>query len=328
MKQITYENFGNPLDVLKIRYQRIQAPRKHEVLVRMLARPINPSDLIPIHGSYAHRISLPHVPGYEGVGIVEVVGSSVSPHLVGQRVLPLRGEGTWQTYVRTSASLAIPVPDSVDDVTAAQLYINPLTAYIVCSEVLNLRPGDRLVVNACGSSIGLVFAQLANVLGFRLIAITRNQNDTEYLQRLGASHVVDTSTDSLDSSVMEITNGQGTDAAVDSIGGSDGEALAFCVKPGGRFLSIGLLSGVPVDWRRIVEQSNVRASLFHLRHWNKNVSVERWQVTFRQLIRLVCEQRLQVMPVRAAYELSDVKKAIVASESSGMAKGKVMLLGG
>lgn len=327
VKQITYNEFGNPPDVLKFGDKRIQAPRAHEVLVRMIARPINPSDVIPIRGSYAHRISLPHVPGYEGVGIIADVGSSVAPNLIGTRVLPLRGEGTWQEYVRTAAALAVPVPDSVDDFMAAQLYINPLTAFVVCTEVLRLRRGDVLVVNACGSSIGRIFAQLAKVLGFRLIAVTRHSNDTEWLLQNGAAHVIDTSAEQLYASVMDATNGRGVDAAVDSIGGSASEALAFCVRPRGRFLSIGLLSGVAVDWGRIMTEANVHASLFHLRHWNKRASAERWQARFRQLIRLVREHRLQLMPVRATYGLDDVKQAVVAAESSGMPKGKVMLVG-
>lgn len=101
----------------------------------MLARPINPSDLIPIRGSYAHRISLPNIPGYEGVGIVEEVGPLVSKNLIGKRVLPLLGEGTWQEFVKTSAEYAVCIPDTIDDFTAAQLYINPVTAWVVCTEV-------------------------------------------------------------------------------------------------------------------------------------------------------------------------------------------------
>src|SRR5690625_617952 len=122
----------------------------------MLARPINPSDLIPIRGSYSHRISLPNIPGYEGVGIVEDVGAFVSQNLIGKRVLPLRGEGTWQEYVKTSAELAVSIPNSIDDFTASQMYINPITAWVVCTEVLKLRPNDVLLVNACGSSIGQI----------------------------------------------------------------------------------------------------------------------------------------------------------------------------
>jgi NADPH:quinone reductase-like Zn-dependent oxidoreductase len=124
----------------------------------MLARPINPSDLIPIRVAYSHRISLPNIPGYEGVGIVEEVGPLVSRNLIGRRVLPLRGEGTWQELVKTSAEFAVPIPDSIDDFTASQMYINPITAWVTCMEVLKLSPNDVLLVNACGSSIGHIFA--------------------------------------------------------------------------------------------------------------------------------------------------------------------------
>ncbi len=122
----------------------------------MTTRPINHSDLIPITGVYSHRISLPIIPGYEGIGIVEEVGHCVSHELIGQRVLPLRGEGTWQEFVKTSVEFIVPIPDVIDDYTAAQLYINPITAWIACTEVLHLRQDDVLIVNACGSSIGRI----------------------------------------------------------------------------------------------------------------------------------------------------------------------------
>jgi len=100
---IKFYEFGSPASVLKVERDKIQPPTNGEVLVRMKVRPINPSDLIPIRGAYSHRITLPTVPGYEGVGIVEDVGASVPHELIGKRVLPLRGEGTWQGFVKTSA---------------------------------------------------------------------------------------------------------------------------------------------------------------------------------------------------------------------------------
>lgn len=324
-KCIKFYNFGSPQDVLKVENKGIEPPNNNEVLVRMLARPINPSDLIPIRGSYSHRISLPNIPGYEGVGIVEDVGPLVSHHLIGKRVLPLRGEGTWQEFVKTSAELTVSIPDSIDDFTASQMYINPITAWVTCTEVLNLRPDDVLLVNACGSSIGHIFAQLSKVLGFRLIAVTRNNKYTEDLLHLGASYVIDTSKDSLYETVMELTNGMGADAAIDSVGGSSGNNLAFCVHPNGNFLTIGLLSGIQVNWADIVNKAKVNANIFHLRNWNKNVLVNKWQETFNHLIRLIDDQKLRLMMVDSKYDLSDVKKAIGVVESSKMIKGKVFL---
>ena len=214
---IQFHKFGNPKDVLQVEYKNIEPLKENEVLVRMLVRPINPSDLIPITGAYAHRIPLPNIPGYEGVGIVEDVGAFVSRDLIGKRVLPLRGEGTWQEYVKTSADFVVPIPDSINDFTAAQMYINPLTAWVTCTETLNLQSNDVLLVNAC-IAIGHLFAQLSQILNFRLIAVTRNNKHTEELLRLGAAYVIDTSTTPLYETVMELTNGLGADAAIDSIG--------------------------------------------------------------------------------------------------------------
>ncbi|MFJ8260738.1 zinc-dependent alcohol dehydrogenase family protein [Rummeliibacillus sp. NPDC094406] len=324
-KCIKFYEFGSPKDVLRVESKSIELPKDNEVLVRMLARPINPSDLIPIRGSYSHRISLPNIPGYEGVGIVEDVGPLVSQHLIGKRVLPLRGEGTWQEFVKTSAEFAVPIPDSIDNFTASQMYINPITAWVVCTEVLKLKPNDVLLVNACGSSIGRIFAQLSKVLGFRLIAVTRNNKYTEDLLHLGAYYVIDTSKSRLNETVMELTNGIGADAAIDAVGGSDGNEIAFCLHPNGNFLTIGLLSGIQVNWKDIVTKAKVNANMFHLRHWNKNVSAHIWQETFNCLIRLINDKKLSLMMADFQYDLLNVKEAIDVIESSKITEGKVFL---
>jgi len=324
-KCIKFYEFGRPEDVLRVEIKSIESPKENEVLVRMLARPINPSDLIPIKGSYAHRISLPNIPGYEGVGIVEEVGPLVSKNLIGKRVLPLRGEGTWQEFVKTTQEYAVCIPDTIDDFTAAQMYINPITAWVVCTEVLNLKPNDVLMVNACGSAIGHIFAQLSKILGFRLIAVTRNNKYTEDLLHLGASYVIDTANFSLYKTVMELTNGKGADAAIDSVGGSSGNDLAFCVRPNGNFLTIGLLSGVAVNWADIVNKAKVNANMFHLRNWNNNITVEKWQETFKNMITLLNNNGLKLMTINSHFDLLDIKKAIEVVEASKMSKGKVLL---
>lgn len=322
---LQFSEFGKPQNVLKVASKTIHPPREDEVLVRMLARPINPSDLIPIEGAYFHRTALPNVPGYEGVGIVEDVGCLVPKSLIGKRVLPLRREGTWQEFVKTSAKFAVVIPESFDVFTAAQMYINPLTAWVICTEELVLGPNDTLLVNACGSAIGHIFSQLSKVLGFRLIAITRNDKYTKKLLKLGASEVINTSKTPLNQTVMELTNGEGADAAIDSIGGSDGNHLARCVRPEGIFLTLGLLSGIQVNWTMIHREMNVRGKLFHLRHWNKRVSIKDWQNTFEHVIKLVEERKLQLMKPRACYELSEIQAALRNLVSSDGNQGKVML---
>ncbi len=323
---IKFYEFGAPENVLKVEYKHIQQLRDNEVLVRMLARPINPSDLIPIRGAYSHRITLPTIPGYEGVGIVEAAGPSAPQSLVGKRVLPLRGEGTWQELVKTTADFVVQLPDAIDDYTGAQLYINPVTAWVICMEELQLKPHDTLLVNACGSAIGHILAQLAKIVGFQLIAVTRNDTYTSELHRLGASHVINTSESSLYETVMELTNGVGVDAAIDSVGGLSGTNLAFCLRPNGTFLSIGLLSGVQVNWSAIETKARVNAKIFHLRHWNSKTSIEDWHEPFHCLLKFIQDGQLKLMNVAACYHLLDVKEAIQAT-STRIEKGKVFLIG-
>ncbi|WP_192600419.1 zinc-dependent alcohol dehydrogenase family protein [Sporosarcina limicola] len=324
-KCIKFHEFGTPNEVLKVEEKIVHPPLEGEVLVRMRMCPINPSDLIPIKGAYSHRISLPGIPGYEGVGIVEEVGSAVSKELIGRRVLPLRGEGTWQEFVKTAAELAVLVPNSIDDYTAAQLYINPLTAWIICTEELKLKPGDTLLVNTCGSAIGRIFAQLARTLGFRLIAVTRNNTYTKELMELGATHVINTAGFSLQDTVMELTNGRGVDAAIDSIGGPAGAALVFCIRPNGVLLTIGLLSGIPVNWPEVTNKVNIQVKLFHLRHWNQRVSIQTWQETFNHLIELIEQNRLKFMISELQFNLLEIQKAVHVAESLKSNKGKVFL---
>ena len=256
---------------------------------------------------------------------MEAVGPSVSQELIGKRVLPLRGEGTWQDYVKTSADLAIVIPDSIEDHIAAQLYINPITAWLTITEVLALKPDDVLLVNACGSSIGRIFTQLSKILGFKLIAVTRNNTYTEELLKLGAAYVIDTSESSLHDTVMEWTNGRGANAAIDSVGGTDGSELAFCVRPNGILLTIGLLSGKSVNWAEISQRTEVNVKMFHLRHWNQQASVRTWQETFNLLMGFINDKRLSFMMPDSYYGLGDVQEAIRVMETPMSNRGKIFL---
>lgn len=322
---LIFSRFGDPLEVVSCVSRDIPPLGVGELLVRMKARPINPSDLIPIRGSYAHRIGLPCIPGYEGVGIVEDVGAHVSPSLLGQRVLPLRGEGTWQQQCITPADWAVPVPDWLDDETASQLFINPVTALLLCTDILHLQPGDWVIVNAGGSAIGRILAQLSIVFGFRLISVTRDDSHTAELLELGSQHVINSSDASVRERVMDVTAGRGAAAAIDSVGGASSLELLGCTRSGGTVLSIGLLSGEPVNLSEHVRDTGVIIRLFHLRHWMQGVTVARWQETFQTLFRLIRGNQLRLPAVRERFELHHFRQAIVAAEQKGR-PGKVLLV--
>jgi NADPH:quinone reductase-like Zn-dependent oxidoreductase len=100
--------------VLSLQTLKAEELAADRVRVAMTLSPVNASDLIPITGAYRHRITLPAIAGYEGVGTV-IQAPAQAAHLLGKRVLPLRGQGTWQRLVDSPLAFTVPVPDDISD---------------------------------------------------------------------------------------------------------------------------------------------------------------------------------------------------------------------
>lgn len=96
MLRTIVREFGPPEEVVLAEPYEPEPPGPGQVKIRMLMASINPSDLVTISGAYRSRTTLPFVPGFEGVGIVESVGPGVQQSLLRQRVLPLGSSGAWQ----------------------------------------------------------------------------------------------------------------------------------------------------------------------------------------------------------------------------------------
>src|SRR5581483_1308670 len=129
MKALIFRETGEPKSVLKM--AEIPAPPlgPREALVRMLLSPIHASDLHMVRGRYGYQPELPASPGIEGVGIVEAVGPGVQAPIVGTRAIFIGTWNTWRQQVVCPVDRLVPVPDGLDDQTAATSYINPLTAW-------------------------------------------------------------------------------------------------------------------------------------------------------------------------------------------------------
>jgi len=323
---LRYDRFGEPAEVLRLDEAPPPAPGSGELLVRVHARSINPSDLLTIRGTYAKHTALPCIPGWEGVGTVIAAGPGAPSDLIGRRVLPLRGAGTWQELVVAPAEWAVPVPDTVEDGAAAQLYINPVAAWLMLTTELRLPPGSVLLVNAAGSACGRLAAGLCRELGLRMVALVRSGAYTDELLALGAAAVVDTTREPLAPVLARLGAAEGAAAGLDAVGGAAGAALLDHLAPGGVLLSYGLLSGAllrpdPADLAR----RGLRAYDFWLRRWVDRCSVAEWRAAFDAVIARVADGRL-ALPVAATYDLADAAEAVRAAEASGRA-GKVLLVG-
>jgi putative oxidoreductase len=323
--QLFIEQFAPIQDCIKGRKNGLTPLKTGQVRIAMAYSPINPSDLIPVSGAYRHRVTLPSLLGYEGIGRVVEVADSKDANLLGKRVLPLRGEGIWQRFVICLEEHVVEIPDSISDVEATVAYINHLTAWILCKEVFNLKGEDTLLINAGNSFIGSVIAQLSKIIGFHLISIVRKAEQKERLEKLGIKDVLPSDGENIYREVLQLTNGQGVRAAVDSVGGNAGTELARCVSEGGFFRTIGLLSGKQVDWPFISSQFPISAEVFHLRHSLAKVNRTEWLSYFDQLFEWIGSGQLVLSEPSDIFSIEDYKKALVAQAEPDR-QGKILFI--
>ncbi|MDT5268710.1 MAG: hypothetical protein QOH49_896 [Acidobacteriota bacterium] len=325
MQSVRFHEFGNPAEVLRVEEVERPVPGAGQVLVRMRARPINPSDVLTVRGLYGSLPVPPATPGLEGMGEVAELGEGVTHLRVGQRVIPLGVAGTWQEFVVASAAQLIPVPDSVNDQTAAQFVVNPLTAWIMTVEELDLQPGEWLLQTAAGSTLGRVVLQIAKQHGFRTINVVRRREQAEELKALGADEVICTDEEDIPARVREITGREGLHKAIDAVGGATGGSVVSALGRGGVMLVYGLLSGqpMPIDGGRMIfTSSTVRG--FWLGDWMRTAPPERQHAVTTEMLRSMSSNEI-VPPVEAEYTLAEVLAAVAHSERPGRS-GKVLLV--
>lgn len=215
-----------------------------EVLVRMIAAAVNPSDAVSVSGAYASRTSFPFVPGFEGVGVIERAGPGGPREVVGRRVLPLGSAGCWAQFKRTQLSWCVPVPDSITDDQACFAYINPLTAWLMVERFCST--GTREVaVTAARSTIAGHLAELLDDRGVKPIGLVRGApgRTVEKLSRWQA--VIDTGDPAWPERLRRDSGGR-LDVVLDCVGGPQGTVLMDQLAPGGVLVHFGLLSGEPL----------------------------------------------------------------------------------
>ena len=249
-----HESFGDPLSILELVETELPELLPGKLRVAVSHVPVNPSDLIPITGAYTHRITLPAVAGYEGVGCVVEAPPEFS-HLLGQRVLPLRGEGTWQTQVDCPIDHVIQVPETIPDLTAARAYINPLAANMM---LRNWPVRNKIVLlSGAGSNCAEYLGGWAIRQGAkRVIGIYRSESRRKRLHKLGIEPVA-----MLDPAGIAEAARQ-ADIAFDALGGDIASHVLRQMRSDTYFVAYGLLTGKPVAAAAVTRPAYRR---FHMR---------------------------------------------------------------
>lgn len=329
MKSVVFRVCGEPADVLSIEDREPCEPGDGEVLVRMLACPVNPSDLLYVRGEYTLQPKLPATPGFEGVGVVEKAGSGLRPRIMlGKRVAVLsRLGGNWAEHNLVSASQVIPLSSQLTVEQAATFFVNPATAYIMTRLVLRVPAGEWLLQTAAGSTLGKMIVRLGRRFGFRTLCVVRREAQVEQLRQEGATETIvfDAEADEpekLVSAVREVTGGAGVRFAVDPVAGAVGSTVTQCLAKNGRMLVFGSLSGKPFQFSpRTLMTPGASIDGFWLGNFMEKQSLLKKLSLVRTITKLIGDGTL-TSEIGASFPLDEITQAVA---TAGQSNGKTLL---
>jgi len=323
MKCAQLTAFGDPARVVDcIEAEDPGAPGPGQVLVDMLACPINPAELLIIEGRYASKPPLPARLGIEGAGRVAAVGDGVHGLAPGDLVMSL-GRANWAQRLRLGAGEVVKAPAGTDVAQLAMAKINPATAHLMLSEIVALSPGDWVIQNAANSGVGVNLIRLAKARGLKTANVVRRDELIAPLEAIGADAVL-VDGPNLAERAAEATGGAAIRLAVDAVAGAATERLADCLAEDATVVNYGLLSGEACRLR--ADQAvfkGITLTGFWLAKAMRAMRPAELAALYGGLLPLVADGRLHV-DVETTYPLEEVKAALehAAREARG---GKVLL---
>lgn len=242
MKAIRQKEAGGKLFIESI---PIPQPGPGEVLVKMIASPINPSDLALLKGDYLSR-PYPFTPGLEGCGRVEKSGGGIFPRLrLGKRVACSpnpEGDGTWAEYMVTSAMRTIPLPRNISVEQGATVVVNPMTA-MAFLDIYKKGKHKAIVNNAAASSLGKMLVRLTSHYRIPLINIVRKEEQVNELMKMGATHVLNSKDHSFESKLKELSFDLQATLFLDAVSGKQTSLLLKAAPRGSTLITYARLSG-------------------------------------------------------------------------------------
>jgi NADPH2:quinone reductase len=237
MKAVWYERTGPAREVLEFGEIPTPSPGRGQVLIRIHASGVNPSDA----GMRAGPAPMAYpriVPNSDGAGVVEAVGPETPSHWVGRRVWFYNGQrngrafGSAAEYIELDADLVTPLPDEVSFAEGATLGIPCMTAHrslFVAGPV----QGRTVLVTGGAGAVGHYAVQLAKWAGASVIATTSSETKAARAREAGADLVVNYRAEDVAQAVRDFTGGAGVDHVVDVDFGGNMPAALACVKLNG-----------------------------------------------------------------------------------------------
>ncbi|MGD8585753.1 MAG: zinc-binding dehydrogenase [Chloroflexota bacterium] len=326
MTAVVLDSYSGP-DALRVERRPVPKPGKNEVLVRVAAAPINPSDLNFMAGGHsAGQSSLPIVPGIEGAGTVVAAGEGVmARYLRGKRVACVRAperDGVWAEYMVTKAGLAYPLDASVGLEEGSMSVINPLTAmaFIKTAQA----GGHKSIVNtAAAGTLGQMLNRLGRSEGIEVINVVRREAQVGLLKEQGATIVLNSSEADFVEQLRDASHRFQAGLAFDAVSGAMTRGLLEGMPDDSQIIVYGQLSQEPIQVEAVRLYGDYKTvSGFYLATWfSKRNMLQNMMLWRKAQKRLSTELKTHI---RAQVPLKDAQKAVKEYQGH-MTGGKVLL---
>ncbi|MEM8754881.1 MAG: zinc-binding dehydrogenase, partial [Pseudomonadota bacterium] len=258
----------------------VPTPGEGQAVVKVHLAAVNPSDAHFIKGEYGQPRVKGAPAGFEGAG--EVVAGDTP--LLGQRVsFFATASGTWAEYAMTDVKTLVPLRPDLEEVDAAGLLVNPITA-IAMFEMAAEGGAESFVLNAAGSQLGKLLIALGREKGVKPIAVVRRAAQAEALKALGAAEVVVSSEDGALERARAIFRELKPRVLLDAVGDQFTADLFFAMPNRARWVNYGKLSTEPpalTEIGQLIFQSK-RIEGFWLTRWMQEVTPARVVEAFQE----------------------------------------------
>ena len=304
-----------PPDVLRPVERPDPRPLAGEVLIRVAAAGVNRPDVMQRLGHYPPPPGASDIPGLEVAGTIESVGAGAGTWRAGDAVCALVSGGGYATHCVAPAVQCLPVPASLDFVSAAAIPETFFTVWTNVFERAGLKKGESALFHGGASGIGTTAIQLAAARGSRVFATAGSPEKCRACEALGAERGIDYKTEDFVEVVRELTGGRGVDVILDIVGGSYVNRDLAALAMDGRVVVIGFMDGEPtatVDFRRVLgRRLTITGSALRPRSVNEKGEIaaalrrEVWPVLEQGIVKPIVYRTFPLAEAAAAHRLME-----------------------
>lgn len=303
----------------------IPVPRAGQVLIRIEASPINPSDIVFLKGLYGTKKPYPAVPGFEASGtVVSSGGGLLAWRLVGKKVAVAieKGDGVWAEFAVASAKTCVVLNDSIPFTLGCNFFANPLTAMMFMEKIKEGKHAAIVQTAAC-SAIGKMMVRYCKEEGIPCINIVRRQEQVDLLRSIGAEHVLDSSTESFQEDLKKLSVNLNATLAFDCVSGEMTGHLVNNMCEGSVVYVYGSLSMKPISAINpsAIIFSRKRVEGLWLSSWIKTKGIMSLWNTTNKVVALL--PTVLKTDVAAEFKLEEINEALQYYKAN-MTAGKVV----